>query len=118
MDKHEDEVRSMMRSVQLKYFPELTDCVFQIEKKDCDGVEMRVVFGVPVEVFLYYGDDRVLEPKYRMGLVPVIGHELAHLIDPVDPDRILRERLPAPVVKLWEELRAAGWAQCSMDAQS
>jgi len=111
----EDEVRSLMRSVQLKYFSELTDCIFQIKKKDCDGVAMRVVFGAPVKIFLYYSDDKILETKYRMGLVPIIAHELGHLIDPVDPERVMAERLPEPMVRLWTELREAGLAQCSMD---
>ena len=115
MNNAEDEILSLMKSTQKKYFSELTNCVFQIKKKDCDGVEMRVVFGMPVKIFLYYSDDRILETKYRMGLVPVISHELSHLIDPVDPERVMAERLPEPMVRLWTELREAGLAQCSMD---
>jgi len=118
MDKRkaEDEIISLMRSVQRKYFPELADPVFLIEKRlDLDGVEMRVVFGAPVKVYLYYSDSRVLETKYRMGLVPIICHELAHLIDPVNPERVMAERLPEPMVRLWSELRKTGGAVCSMD---
>jgi len=116
MANAEEEIRSLMRSVQLKYFPELTDCTFQVEKQSgLDGVEMRVTFGVPTKVFLYYGDDRVLETKYRMGLVPVIAHELGHLVNPVDPEQAMRERLPAPMMQLWEALRDEGLAVCSMD---
>ena len=113
----ENEVRGLMRSTQCKYFPTLASCVFQIEQRpDLDGVvDMRVVFGVPVKITLYYGDPRVLDPRYRMGLVPVIAHELAHLIDPVDPERVMAERLPEPMVLLWAGLREAGLAKCSMD---
>lgn len=115
----ENEVRELMRSVQAKYFPDLADCAFRVEERlDFDGVAMRVIFGAPARVCLYYSDSRVLETKYRMGLVPVIAHELAHLIDPVDPERILAERLPEPMVQLWAELREAGLAICSMDAPS
>ena len=120
MTNAETEIRSLMQSTQLKYFPELDPPIFQIEKQDIDGdrmVMMRVVFDTPAKVFLYYNDNRVLEHRYRMGLVPIIAHELAHLIDPVNPERVLAERLPEPMVRLWAELRKAGLAQCSMDAK-
>ena len=113
----ENEVLGLMQSTQRKYFPELTGLVFQVEKRaDIDGVAMRVVMGTPIKVFLYYDDDRVLEYRYRFGLIPIIGHELAHLINPVDPEQVLAERLPGEMVKLWVELRQAGLALCSMDA--
>lgn len=111
----ENEVLELMRSVQVKYFPDLADCVFQVEERlDFDGVAMRVIFGAPARVCLYYSDSRVLETKYRMGLVPVISHELAHLIDPVDPERVLAERLPTSMMQLWEALIDEGLAVCSM----
>lgn len=118
MTNAEDEIRSLMRSTQLRYFPELDYLVFQIEKKpDVDGILMRAIFGAPVKVFLYYNDDRVLGYKYRMGLVPIIAHELAHLINPVDPEQVLAERLPEQMVRLWAELREAGVAACSMNSK-
>lgn len=116
MTNSESEIYSLMQSTQLKYFPELDSLVFQIEKRlDVDGVMMRVIFDNPAKMFFYYDDDRVLDYKYRMGLVPVIAHELAHLISPVDPEEVMRKRLPAPMMQLWEELRKAGLALCSMD---
>ena len=122
MTNAETEILSLMHSTQLKYFPELDPPIFRVEKQEINGdrmVMMRVVISAPpAEIFLYYNDDEVLEHRYRMGLVPIIAHELAHLIDPVDPERILAERLPEPMVRLWAELRKAGLAQCSMDAKS
>jgi len=113
-----DEVLSLMRDVQTRYFPEL-QCLFEIEgRADIDGVEMRVVFGAPATVYLYYSDDRILSYQYRAGLIPVIAHELAHIISLVNPDRVLSERLPEPMVKLWLELRGEGLAVCSADASS
>lgn len=110
----EDEILSLMRDVQARYFPEL-QCLFEIEgRADIDGVEMRVVFGAPATVYLYYSDDRVLSYQYRAGLVPVIAHELGHVINPVNPESELRKRLPEPMVRLWEELLSEGLAVCSM----
>ena len=116
---NELEILALMESVQRKYFPELTDISFEIEKKeDVGGVAMQVVIGTPIKVFLYYDDDRVLTPRYRWGLVPIIAHECAHLVNPVDPEQVLAERLPKPMIDLWIELRRMGAATCSMDAKS
>jgi len=113
-----DEVLSLMRDVQTRYFPEL-QCLFEIEgRADIDGVEMRVVFGAPATVYLYYSDDRILSYQYRAGLIPVIAHELAHIISPVDPEAIMKKRLPEPMMNLWLQLRERGHAQCSMDARN
>ena len=112
----EDEVLQLMESTRAKYFSELNRITFQIEKNsNIKGIAIRVIFGSFIKILLYYSDDRVLNLKYRMGLVPVIGHELAHLIDPVNPERVMAERLPVPMMQLWNELREAGLAQCSMD---
>ena len=117
MTQAEDEICELMKSTQRRCFPELTNCVFQVEKRDIDGVEMRVVFNTPAKVFLYYGDNRVLETKYRMGLIPIIAHELGHLVDPVDPERVMEERLPASVMELWGYLCDEGYAACSMSSK-
>lgn len=104
-----------MKSVQAKYFPELEDISFEIMFDQLfDGVMGRAIFGKVPQVVLHYNDKRILEPKYRMGLVPIVAHELAHYLDPVDPERIMRERLPAPMMTVWNELLESGLAQCSM----
>lgn len=114
MTDNELAVCEFMKSVCHRYFPELDGEVgFSVEKTDHDAVEARALFVTP-HVVLHYGDDRVLEPRYRMGLVPVVSHELAHFVDPVDPERVMKERLPAPMMALWEELLQAGLAECSM----
>ena len=124
MATSEGEVLALMSSVQGKYFPELTDCVFQIERvaiglDDIDiGVEMQVIFGSPMKVTLRYSDSRVVGTQYRIGLVPIIAHELAHIISPIDPEQVMAERLPLPIIKLWQELREAGLANCSMDMKN
>jgi hypothetical protein len=114
----ESDVVNSMISVQTRYFPELQGTLFEIVfDQSFDGVVGRALSGKVPKVILHYSDIRILEPAYRMGLVPVIAHELAHFIDPVDPERIMRERLPAPMMALWEELLKEGYAKCSM-AQS
>ena len=111
----EDEVLSLMESTRAKYFSDL-DVVFQIEKRpDIDGIYARLVIDSPTKVLIYYSDERVLEHRYRMGLVPIVSHELAHLINPVDPERAMAGRLPEPMMLLWNELREQGLALCSMD---
>jgi len=116
-ERNEPEVLELMRSVQRKYFPSLADVAFCLEKDTAiDGVAAKIVFGKSPKITVYYSDDRIISSQYRAGLVPVVGHELAHLVDPVDPDRILAERLPASLVTLWQELREAGIAACSFDA--
>ena len=115
MANNEDEVLELMKSTQIRYFPDLPDCVFCIEHRPgLDGEHMRVAFDSPMVVTFYYGDARVLGTKYRMGLVPVICHELAHIINPVDPEQVMRERLPASVMELWGHLCDEGYATCSM----
>lgn len=114
---NEDEmaVLELMKSVQERYFPELVGVTFNVcQDGSIDGVHGRAVFGHMMEVVLYYSDARILQPCYRMGLVPIVAHELAHYVDPVDPERILEERLPSEMVRLWKELVDAGLASCSM----
>lgn len=104
-----------MESVKDKYFPDLQLSSFEIMYDESfDGVMGRALFGKTPKIVLHYSDGRILDPRYRMGLVPVIAHELAHFIDPVDPERIMRERLPAPMMILWDDLLRSGFAQCSM----
>ena len=113
--KNKTEIIALMKSVQTKYFPELTDVIYDVEPDHSfDGVMGRAIFGKIQEIVLHYSDERILEPKYRMGLVPVISHELAHYLNPVDPECVMRERLPPEMMVLWEELLNSGYAQCSM----
>ncbi len=115
MDANETEIVALMESVRARYFPELCISSFEVVHDEFfEGVMGRAVFGKDARVILHYGDLRVLEPRYRMGLVPVVAHELAHYVDPVDPERVMRERLPAEMMALWEELLGDGYAKCSM----
>jgi hypothetical protein len=117
MDKNELEVLDLMQSIKDRYFPDLDGIQFEIAKDtDLDGVYGRAVFG-EMRVILYYSDGRILQPRYRMGLVPIVSHELSHFLDPVNPERVMRERLPREMTVLWEELVAEGHAICSMEAQ-
>jgi len=117
MNTNEVEIIAFMESVKDKYFPGLQISSFEVVYDESfDGVMGRAVFGKDTKIILHYSDARILEPKYRMGLVPVIAHELAHYIDPVDPERIMRDRLPAPMMTIWGELLDEGYAKCSMTA--
>jgi len=110
---NETEVLQAMQSTQIKYFPEL-NVTFRLVKDEIEGVAASAISGSELSIELRYSDNKVLEHRYRMGLVPIIAHELAHFINPVDPDKVLTERLPPEMVKLWLELIEAGYASCSM----
>ena len=117
MERNTHEVLELMHSVQVEYFPELTDCAFHVEKQlSIDGVAMRVVFSEPVNIYLYYSDARVLGDQCRAGLIPVIAHEFAHVLDLADPEQVMSERLPTSLVTLWRKLKETGDVTCSIDA--
>ena len=116
MEQDTNEVLELMRSVQVEYFPELADCIFHVEKQlGINDVAMRVVFGKPINIYLYYSDARVLSDQYRAGLIPVIAHEFAHVLNLADPEQVMSERLPASLVTLWRKLKGTGDVVCSMD---
>ncbi len=118
MNTNEVEIIAFMESVKDKYFPELQLSSFEVVYDESfDGVMGRAVFGKDTKIILHYSDARILEPKYRMGLVPVIAHELAHYIDPVDPERVMHDRLPVEMMTLWENLLDEGYAKCSLDVR-
>jgi len=114
MNKKEQEVLASMTSIKEKYFSDLPGILFEIVFDiSIDGIMGRAISGEPLKIVLHYSDNRVLEPKYRMGLVPLIAHELAHFINPVDPEWVMRERLPVAVMELWDNLLKEGYAKCS-----
>ena len=115
MTDNELEVVAFMESVRNKYFPELQGISFEVVYDDSfEGVMGRALFGKTTKVILHYSNSSILEPKYRLGLVPIIAHELAHFIDPVDPERIMSKCLPPEMMKIWEALLEAGHAKCSL----
>ena len=116
MSDAEDDVRFLMRSVMRRYFPELEGQVSFSVKKDAsiDGIRGQARSGKTLEITLYYREDRILELNYRMWLVPVISHELAHFISPVDPEEVMRKRLPASMMQVWQAYLDEGYASCSM----
>ena len=117
MTQNEVEVLMLMQSVKNKYFKDIQiPITFHIEKySDTDSICARVLFlrDGKTEIWLYYNDDRVLEHHYRWGLVPIICHELSHIINPVEPDLILKDRLPENLVKAWENIKESGTVKCS-----
>lgn len=115
MNESELAVRELMASICKRYFPELGAIQFDVVKDaKFEGVVGRAQIGKTMKVTLYYSDDRIIQPEYRIGLVPIIAHELAHFIDPIDPERILEQQLPQEMVKLWKVLLDEGYASCSM----
>ena len=116
--RNELETINAMRSVQQRYFPELQNVVFDVVyDKLFDGVSGQAIFGGIPRVVLHYSEPRIISPNYRMGLIPVIAHELAHYIDPANPERIMHNRLPIPMMTLWEEFLKAGYAKCSSSTE-
>ena len=121
MTQNEIECFMLMESIKNKYFKDIRMPVsFHIQKElgpDC--VYGRVLFlaGGEVEIWLYYNDDRVLEHRFRWGLVPIVAHELAHIINPVEPDLILKQRLPENLVKAWDVMKESGQVKCSFGAE-
>ena len=116
-NENELDVINAMVSIQVKYFPELHDTSFEVVfDQSLEGVMGRALFGKSPKVILHYSNKRILEPRYRAGLIPIVVHELAHFIDPVDPEKIMRDRLPASVMELWNNLLKEGYAKCSFEA--
>jgi hypothetical protein len=114
-NSNELEIIIMMESIRKSYFPKLQISQFEVKfDASFEGVQGRAISGRGPKVILYYSDSRILEPRYRMGLVPVVAHELAHFVNPVDPESEMRKRLPAPMMQLWEELMMTGHAKCSL----
>jgi hypothetical protein len=107
------QVVDLANSILEKYFPELKNQVnFRLEEGEGDSVSGRARLGL-MDVVITYGDGRVLQPKYRFALVPLIAHELAHLINPVAPEDAMRKRLPAAIMTLWEAIAT----ECSIEQE-
>ena len=116
MSTNEAEIIAFMKSVKDRYFPELEISTFEVvHDTSFEGVMGRARFGGHPKVVLHYSDKRILAPRYRAGLIPIISHELAHFINPIDPEKVMRDRLPAPIIFLWEQLLSEGYAKCSLE---
>lgn len=119
MNANKKDIIAFMASVGKAYFPEIQGVIFEVVRDETfEGVMGQALFGKTPKVILHYNDRRIMEPRYRLGLVPLIAHELAHYIDPVDPERVMRDRLPVPMMALWEELLKEGYAKCSLQRRN
>ena len=112
MTQNEIEVLFLMESTKNKYFKDIQmPITFHILKEDSSySIRGRILYlsGGVAELWLYYNDDTVLEHRYRWGLVPIIAHELSHIINPVSPDDVMAERLPEKIVQIWQEMKDSG----------
>lgn len=95
----------------LKKFPELQEIELMVEQtSELSGAEGRrgnkrlVILFVPPVLF-----DK---PK---ALRPIIFHELSHMIDKENPDRIFFERADEQSQKLWRLLQRAKALNCIVE---
>ena len=118
MNKNEAEILMLMQSVRNKYFKDIENSIsfYVVKRADVqESVHGRMLYLADgsIEIYLYYSDGRILEHQYRWGLVPIIAHELSHIINPVEPDIVLAERLPESIVRTWNEFKESGAVECS-----
>lgn len=114
----EQELLRVARSVQKAYYPEFSDSKIEYDLQHGPagetGVSCRMVVltgGCRLECL--YSDPRLLEYKYRPAWSLIFAHEFSHLVNPVDPEAVMRERLPPLLADLWERLLDAGLGVCS-----
>lgn len=95
----------------LKRFPELQDIGLIIEEcQELSGAEGR--FGSKRVVLLFVPPVLFDKPK---ALRPIIFHELSHMIDKNNPDRIFFERADEESKRLWLLLQAAKALDCIVE---
>jgi len=114
------EIIQLMKDVKTQYFPDIDEEItFKLRVDTSGAVTGRILFNTqPIQLILYCGDEKILERHYRIALVPIIAHELAHLINPVNPEREMEKRLPEKLFLLWQEARKANLLKCSMEGKN
>lgn len=95
----------------LKRFPELKDIGLIIESStELAGAEGRL--GNKRIVILYV--PKILQDK-PMALRPIIFHELSHMLDLENPDKIFMERADEKSKELWKLLQKAKTLNCKVE---
>jgi len=95
----------------LKKFPELKDVELMVkEASELAGAEGW--FGCKRVVILYVPEILKNKPKC---LAPVIYHELSHIINKEDPDKVFFERADEDSKLLWKHLQRAKAISCKIE---
>lgn len=95
----------------LKKFPELKDIGLIIESStELSGAAGRL--GNKRVVILYV--PKILQDK-PMALRPIIFHELSHMLDLENPDRIFMERADEKSKELWQVLQRVKALDCKVE---
>ncbi len=95
----------------LKKFPELKNPELRIEEApELAGAEGRL--GNKRVVILFVPKALFEKPK---ALRPIIFHELSHMIDKENPDRIFFERADEESKRLWKLLQQAKALNCVVE---
>jgi len=115
MTKNEQEIVALAQRVHEQYFSDITEVItFECQYRNGVAVAGQVLFQRPVKINLFYGVSWVIEPRYHGGWIPVIAHELAHLVNRADPESAMAERLPKNTMVIWRALQKTGEAECSI----
>lgn len=95
----------------LERFPELKDVELMVEEsQELAGAEGRL--GNRRVVILYV--PKILKDKPKC-LVPIIYHELSHMIDKENPDKVFFERADEDSKRLWILLQNAKALNCQIE---
>jgi len=95
----------------LKKFPELKDIGLIMESsKELAGAEGRL--GSKRIVILYIPE--ILQDKPK-ALRPIIFHELSHILDLENPDKIFMERADEKSKELWRLLQKTKSLNCKVE---
>lgn len=110
MEKWKEDIKSEFEDC-LKRFPELQDIELMIEEcAELSGAEGRL--GNKRVVILYV--PKILQDKPK-ALRPIIFHELSHMLDLRNPDRIFMERADEKSKELWQLFQKAKALDCKVE---
>ncbi len=95
----------------LERFPELKDVNLIVEKsEELAGAEGRI--GNKRVVILFV--PKILKDKPK-SLVPIIYHELSHMVNKENPDKVFFERADEDSKRLWKLLQNAKTISCKVE---
>ena len=103
----------------ITYFPELQGRERSIEIEfvsDSFGAKSEIrpspYSPIRISLRLPYGFD--LDLLNTSGMKAVISHELAHYLNPYNPDGLMKKRIPESWWEIWERLKELGEGRCEV----